>query len=650
MMLSYLNNATACTRCTRYGFLLIMVSLLIIISTITRLVLAIYSWTQADFFLLNIMGMLLLGLFYDLINAAYFIIPWVVYLWLMPGRWYRKTWHLYILAVIFSINIFLLLFNGVAEWFFWEEFNTRFNFIAVDYLVYTTEVLGNIQQSYPIGWIIAALVAATGIMMWRLYPKLRDTLQADIPFKRRTVITLILLFIPVLLFITVNNRWHQFSRNTMVNELSGNGMYELFAAYRNNELDFKQFYVTLTDEESFRIVRHGLQTPDARFVSTEPCNLTRSIEHAEPERRLNVVLISVESLSADFMDAFGNSQHITPFLDSLAGHSLFFTNVYATGTRTVRGLEALSLCIPPTPGQSIVRRPNNEHLFTLGNVFEQKGYRTKFVYGGYSYFDNMGYFFANNDYAVADRSLLKEEEIDYENIWGVADENLFTLATREIEAGIASGKPVFAHVMTTSNHRPYTYPDGRIDIPSHTNRDGAVKYTDYAIGNFIRSCRNKPWFDQTVFVIVADHCASSAGKTELPVNKYHIPLLIYSPANISAQRVDRLMSQIDLGPTLLGLLNFDYTSKFFGYDIFRLEPGRERAFVSTYQSLGYIKDNKLVILLPQRKVAEVVPNFQDGSATPVSVDGPLLQEAIAWYQASSYAFKEGLYHEDQTRK
>lgn len=354
-------------------------------------------------------------------------------------------------------------------------------------------------------------------------------------------------------------------------------------------------------------------------------------------------MISVESLSADFLGVFGNTKGITPFMDSLSNQSLFFTKLYATGTRTVRGLEALSLCIPPTPGQSIVRRHNNEHLFSLGKVFTQKGYECKYIYGGYGYFDNMNYFFANNSYTVADRSLLKKEDIDNENVWGVADENLFTLVQREIEKTLKSGKPIFAHVMTTTNHRPYTYPEGRINIPSHTSREGAVKYTDYAIGKFIKSCRTKPWFDNTVFVIVADHCASSAGKTELPVNKYHIPLFIYSPANIPAAKMDRLMSQIDLGPTLLGLMNFSYTSKFFGYDMYQLDEGRERAFISTYQTLGFIKDDNLIILDPRKKVRQVKPNFEDGSAEIVALDEQLLQEAIAWYQSSSYAFKNGLY-------
>lgn len=251
----------------------------------------------------------------------------------------------------------------------------------------------------------------------------------------------------------------------------------------------------------------------------------------------------------------------------------------------------------------------------------------------------MNYFFGNNGYTVVDRSAINDEDIDYENVWGVADENLFELALNEIDTS-SKTKSVFAHVMTTSNHRPYTYPEGRIDIPSHTSRAGAVKYTDYSIGKFIKDASRKSWFSNTVFVIVADHCASSAGKTELPINKYHIPMLIYSPGNIMPGKMDRLMSQIDVGPTLLGLLNFSYTSKFYGYDMFKLEPGRERAFISTYQSLGYIKSDRLVILSPQLKTETFLVSGKEQRKT--ENDQPLIDEAIAWYQTASYAFANGL--------
>jgi len=460
-------------------------------------------------------------------------------------------------------------------------------------------------------------------------------------FKQRTIWFLAIISLPTISYFVVSTNLHRFSGNTLANEIAGNGLYELFAAYSNNELDYNQFYSRIDEKEAFQTVRQLLKTSDSNYLDSSPYMLDRTISADGAEIKMNVIMISVESFSADFMGAFGNINNITPFLDSLTRHSLLYTNLYATGTRTIRGLEALSLGVPPTPGQSIVRRPGNENLFSLGKVFKTKGYESKYIYGGYGYFDNMNYFYAHNSYEVVDRVELSDEEIDYENIWGVADENLFELATREIEKTLSHDKPVFAQIMTTSNHRPYTYPEGRIDIPSHTGRDGAVKYTDYAIGQFIKTISKRPWFENSVIIIVADHCASSAGKTELPVDKYHIPMLVYAPGFIEAGTMDRLMSQIDIGPTILGMLNFSYTSKFFGYDMARLPAGRERAFVSTYQSLGFIKGNELVVLMPQQQSKFFT--LQNGEQIEhEGGDSSLLHEAISWYQVASASFKEGL--------
>lgn len=625
-----------------FALVLIMAALVVSLSLLARIALLFKSASAVDFTGFNLLGIFGIGLFYDLVNALYFILPLMFYIWLMPARFMKKRWQHILLYCIFSFFIFGLLFNIVSEWFFWDEFSSRYNFIAVDYLVYTNEVIGNIRQSYPVEIIVVVLVLATAGVVFLLKPAIKNAGNYSIAFKFRSIWMLGYVSILVMIFFLVDNKLRQFSDNTYVNELAGNGLFELFAAYRNNELDYAQFYKKIPDQQAFKMIREQIKTPESHFINNDPFSIERKIINPGAEKRMNVVLISVESLSADFLGTFGNTQNITPNLDSLASHSLLFTKLYATGTRTVRGLEALSVGTPPTPGQSIVRRPKNEGLFSMGRVFTEKGYQSKFIYGGYGYFDNMGYFFENNDYQVVDRSKIAKKDIDYENIWGMADENLFTLATKEIDKTVKLGKPVFAHVMTTSNHRPFTYPNGRIDIPSHTSREGAVKYTDYAIGKFIKEAKTKPWFKNTLFVIVADHCASSAGKADLPVNKYLIPLLIYSPGNIKPARMERLMSQIDLGPTILGLLNFSYTSKFFGYDIFKLEEGRERAFISTYQSLGYIRRDSLVILKPQRIVNTFLPNFKDGSAKPSKSDDALTNEAISWYQTASYQFKNRL--------
>ncbi len=627
---------------SRIGFLVLVVYLLLVLSLITRVALLIISFPNIDFGILSLPYIFCIGLFYDLVNASYFIIPLVVYLWLIPQFIYKRNWHKYVLMVLFFSVTVILTLNAVSEWFFWDEFSTRFNFIAVDYLIYTTEVIGNIRQSYPIEWILAILLMVCIAITLYFKSYIFKAAEATERFGKRSVKTLVLLLMPLIFYFTVKTNLHALSNNRYANDLAGNGMYELFAAFFNNTLDYTQFYATEDNDAAFRKVRSLLAENGGTFLSDDLTNLSRKIQSDSAERQLNVVMISVESLSAEYLGVYGNTQNITPFLDSLAQQSLFFTNLYATGTRTVRGLEALSLCIPPTPGQSIVRRPDNEQLFSLGNIFTSKGYESRFIYGGYGYFDNMGYFFANNNYTVCDRDMINDKDIHYENIWGVADEDLFDLSIQQIESSVSRGKHFFNHIMTTTNHRPFTYPGGRIDIPSGKSREGAVKYTDYAIGRFIKTCATKPWFNSTIFIIVADHCASSAGKTDLPFNKYQIPLLIYSPENIPAAKMERMMSQIDIGPTLLGLLNFSYTSKFFGYDMFKVKPGQERAFISTYQNLGYIKNDQLVVLSPQQKKEQFIMDFKNKSQSLGPLDQKLAEEAIAWYQVSSYVFEKGL--------
>jgi membrane-anchored protein YejM (alkaline phosphatase superfamily) len=249
-------------------------------------------------------------------------------------------------------------------------------------------------------------------------------------------------------------------------------------------------------------------------------------------------------------------------------------------------------------------------------------------------------FFGANGYTVVDRGALAGDEIHAANIWGVADEDLFTLSLRELDRRAAVGRPFFAHVMTTSNHRPFTYPEGRIDVPSGSGRDGAVKYTDWAIGDFIDRARTRPWFDDALFVIVADHCASSRGKTDLPIERFHIPMIVYAPRHVAPGRVDTLASQIDVAPTLLAMLNFSYRSRFFGQDI--LTEGRlhQRALLANYQTVGYLQDGLLVELRPRGEVRLV--DAATGRARPLDPGArPVLDEAVAYYQVASESFRNG---------
>ncbi|HMD00431.1 MAG TPA: sulfatase-like hydrolase/transferase, partial [Ferruginibacter sp.] len=365
------------------------------------------SWKNLDLNPLSFIAIFIFGLFYDLVCWSFFAIPVALYCWLMKDSWYRKKWQRIPLFAMFFIICLILVLNIASEIAFWGEFDVRYNFIAVDYLVYTNEVINNILESYNIPLISAGVVVVTAAVLFLVRKKLVESQQVVMRFAKRSIFFGLFLLIPLASYFLVNNRLKNFSNNKYVNELAGNGIYEFGAAYWANEIDYRDFYAVRNDTTNFQILRKLLSAPNVTFTN-DPLSIERDIRNDSPEHKYNVVLISVESLSGDYLAHFGDTRQITPYLDSLIPHSLFFENFYATGTRTVRGLEALSLAIPPTPGQSIVRRPKNEDMLTMGNVLQSKGYDVNFIYGGDSYFDNMGYFFAHNSYTVRDEAKIPD--------------------------------------------------------------------------------------------------------------------------------------------------------------------------------------------------------------------------------------------------
>jgi phosphoglycerol transferase MdoB-like AlkP superfamily enzyme len=619
----------------------ILLGLFLALNLLVRLGLAVLNGDPSLWWPWRLLPALAIGALLDAAAAVFGLAPLALMIGLWPQRGARSTrWLKATVAALLLPLCVVVVFVAFSEFTFWNEFASRFNFIAVDYLIYTKEVVGNIRESYNLPLLLSA-VGVLALLLWALaWRALRPAWSTPaIGWKQRgTAIAMWALLLPALAYWAVDARYKEFSRHAQLNELAGNGYFDFWHAFRTNEIDYGRYYRMMPNSQA--VARLTME-----ITGHQPGNLRqhpneRRVEAAGPERRLNVVLVSVESLSAEFLGEFGNAKGLTPNLDRLARGGLLFTKLYATGTRTVRGLEALALSVPPTPGQAIVKRPDNADLFTVGEVFRSKGYEALYLYGGYGYFDNMNAFFSGNGYTVVDRTALVSSEIHFENIWGVADEDLFTLTLRELDLRHARGTPFFAQVMTTSNHRPFTYPADRIDIPSKTGRDGGVKYTDYAIGRFIEEARAKPWFVKTVFVIVADHTHNGRGRQELSPEAYHIPMIIYAPGLVAPGRVDSIASQIDVAPTLLALLNMSYDSRFFGQDILSEGRTHQRAFLSNYQTVGYYERGRIVELRPHGRVRVV--SAANGKAAPDdAISRELQEEAISYYQLASQAYRAG---------
>lgn len=634
------------------SFSLLVVSIALSIWLLLRVVLSVQVGLS-QLSIKELIGIFVNGFWFDISALAYLVVPWLLISLLMPNVLRSKRWVNHIRWGVAGFLTFCLLFGAVSEYIFWQEFTTRFNFIAVDYLIYTNEVIGNIRESYPVPLILVGIALIAFLIVFSLSKVIRfETQQRSA--KRKLGLALMTIALPLLSFQLANVDQMAFSKNAYANELSGNGVFSFSAAARRNELDYDQFYKTIPQSQALSVLKSvgvNRKTTSA-IIAAENSGLLKSTQLSGTDldanlapfkrRPKNVVLISVESLSAEYLGTYGNQENLTPYLNQLAGESLVFDKVFATGTRTVRGLDALSIAIPPIPGQAIVHRPNTDHLATIGELLEVKGYSTFFIYGGYGVFDSMNKYFKGNDYQVIDRTDFDKATIQSENVWGVDDESLFNNSLHILDQNVKSQKPFFAHIMTTSNHRPYTYPENKIDLPQGTRR-GAVKYTDYAIGQFMEKAKTKPWFKDTLFVIVADHCASVAGKTKLPIAKYHIPLFFYAPDLLPAGHYTRMASQIDIVPTLLDLLGTSDAQHFYGQSMFEAARKQlpERTFVSNYQALGYYKENTLIVLSPKQEVEayRIDPVSLEAVAAPI--DNRLMNEAIAYYQTSARAYKHG---------
>lgn len=643
----------------RYSVLFSFMLVFIAGSFLIRAGLLAASFSKTDFSLLSVLHIFGVGLFYDFGVALFLVTIYNIYLLFLPKTWAGTKGNKIVTYVWLFLILLITIFSFFAELTFWQEFESRFNFIAVDYLIYTYEVINNINESYPLPLLIGGVLVLVILIIY-LFAKRKvfiTSFNSQTPLKSRLAISGVLLILTIIYPMVISNSSAESSTNRYQNELSKAGIYSFFAAFKNNELSYTDFYSLLPKDEAYKIIRNELKEPNSTFIA-DGNSIKRTVINSGTTYKPNVIMITVESLSADFMTHFGNTQKLMPVLDSLADNNLLFTNMYATGTRTVRGMEALTIAAPPTPGSSVVRRKGNEKLNTVGYIFQKAGYTRTFYYGGDGYFDNMNEYFGSNGFDITDRgrklnlgdtyntkrTIIQDNQVKFENAWGISDEDLFNAVIRGSDAHFKQGKPFYNFIMTTSNHRPFTFPAGEIKLASGSGREGAVRYTDYAIGKFLKKMSTKPWYKNTVVIIVADHCASSAGKNEIDISKYHIPCIILNLPEKGKIEINKVCSQIDIYPTLFKLLGWNYESNLYGKNVLDVTY-QPRAVLGTYQKLAYLKQDSLVILGPQQKTETFIYNKQKNEQIPSALSKSVINQAIASYQTAYDLFKNGGMHQ-----
>jgi phosphoglycerol transferase MdoB-like AlkP superfamily enzyme len=622
---------------------------MIVTLTICRVVFVAWQWQRvidADM----LAEVFVQGLRFDLVLLGLTLaIPVLLYPVLVSNRLLLPAWRS-LLRICLPLTLLLIVFMECSTPSFVDQFDSRPNILFFEYLNHPREVAATLWAAYRLPIILAVVIVS--IITWfnaRQLGKLVNNVQPIGVLPAVLVTPLLLVVCFGLIRSTLDHRAVNpstvaRSNDPLVNELALNSTYTaLYALYETrHEKEGGFHYADIDKREVVAQVRQDMLIPASDFVAGDLPTMHRQRPTDPTLQRKNLVIILEESLGAEFVGALGGLD-LTPNLDALSADGVWFTNLYATGIRSVRGIEAVVTGFTPTPARSVVKLGRSQrNFFTLAGLLGQAGYTSSFIYGGEAQFDNMRRFFMNNGF---DRVI---DEADYEDpafvgSWGVSDEDLFARAHREFST--AHDWPFFSLVFTSSNHSPFEFPDDRIELYEQPKAtvNNAVKYADHALGRFIRTAQQSDYWEDTVFLIVADHNSRVYGADVVPVDRFHIPGLILG-GSITPTVFGPVASQIDLAPTLLSLIGVAATHPMIGRDLTR--PGMStmvgRAIMQFNGTQAYMEGNRVAVMQKNLPVQQYL--FGDGRLVAAEVtDGDLASRALAHSAWSSMAYEESLY-------
>lgn len=636
-------------RNSRFQIVIIAGLTTLALATLTRLVLLVMGWSELVASPVSRVGGLLVGEVFDVLATMWLLAPLTLYLALLTERRFHGPVNRGFVRFLMFMGAYLGVFTFIAEILFFDEFSGRFNFVAVDYLIFPTEVTVNLWESYPLAWILGGILVASAVYVYAIRRKLRAALKTVTPWRMRLGVLGGYAVVLAGLTLSISPPMARVSDDRTMNEIALNGYYTFWEAFLGQDAPYEGLYaVDSVKAEDARLPRL-LEEPQLVAGSLDPLSTLRRVAPAGPTRRLNVVVVLEESLGSMLVGSLHpRDTSLTPRFDSLVTEGTLLANNYSTGNRTIRALEATTASIPPLPGISIVRRPASRDLFTLPEVLRAHGYNTEFIYGGRALFDGMAAYMRGNG---MERIVEQKDfpDSDFTTAWGVADEYIFNKALTELDSLSGTGKPFYSLILSVSNHKPYSFPEGRIAADPHARRrENAVMYADYALGRFVRQARSHPWFDSTLFVLMGDHGARVYGASEIPLPSYEVPVLFYAPALIPAGvRVQTLTSSMDVPPTILAQLGISYETLFFGRDVFNLPPSDGRALMTHNNEIALMRGDDVAVLGLQGATDVYRYDKSEGRLrlveTPDSAQRDLLHDAIAYYHAADRLYRSGHY-------
>jgi phosphoglycerol transferase MdoB-like AlkP superfamily enzyme len=583
-----------------YRIVIELAALMLTASLALRLVLLVDSGQLRSLSWWEFVRILATGLRFDLLVTVFSLTPGMMYLSCFRQPGHSRLQRL-ALEASWSVLFFALPFLCVLEFLFFQEFDSRLNYIVFEYVAYPTEVCCNIQQSYPVGSLLTGVgLVATGLCL-SMRSRFLRSLQTPSTSTVRCGFPAGALALSTLLWITTSASDADVTSNRVANECAANGLFSFVDHAWTCRFEFDRLYLTLERPDANARLRKRIALPGDRFDESAVNPLDRTVASAGARKDHNVVVILEESLGSDHVGAVGGAP-LTPCFDRLCREGVLFDNIYATGNRTARALEAVLTSLPPIPTESILKRDHSSHVYTLANVLAERGYERLFMTGGRGLFDGVRAFMTSNGFNHF------REQGDFErpiftNAWGVADEDLFQKALSEFDQLDAGKKPFFATLLTVSNHRPFTFPSDRVPPDAaRGGRESAVRYADWALGEFFREAKQKAWYQNTIFIVMGDHGARVYGKQLFPLRSYRVPVLMIRPNQEQAgQRCHTLGCSLDVAPTIMGRLGGDYASVFFGRDLATVEAKSGYAVMQHNHSVALLDSHNMLTVLDSGK-------------------------------------------------
>jgi len=562
-----------------------------------------------------------------------------------------RAW-LFVLRVWLLLGLWLLVYMELATPSFIMEYDVRPNRLFVEYLVYPKEVFGMLWSGYKLELFIGAVVSlATIFFGWKLTRHLVSGLVFPrwywrIPLALLVVATGVMGARSTLGHRPLNPAMVAFSTDPLMNDLVLNSSYSMVFAVKqmSAEDSASKYYDKMDNEEVISLVRQSTGRESQDFVSSEIPTMAYHPATYKGKPK-NLVILLQESLGARYVGGLGGMP-LTPNLDGLMQEGWNFTRMYSTGTRSIRGIEAVITGFSPTPSRAVVKLGKSQTgFFTIAGLLRSKGYHTQFIYGGESHFDNMKSFFLGNGFEdMQDFPTFKDPS--FVGSWGASDEDLYQKAHEQFSKLNTSDKPFFSLVFTSSNHSPFEYPDGRItpyNEPKQT-RENAAKYSDYALGEFFKQAKQSSYWDDTVFVVIADHDSRAYGSQLVPIDSFHIPAVILGEG-IDAKVDSRLASQIDIPPTLLSLIGVDSYNPMIGHDLTQnIDSKNLRAMMQFYKNFAWMDNNNdVVIFQPDRDPKGFSYNANTTDLVEQEQPQPMVKMAHANALWGSLAYQNSFY-------